>query len=58
MARKFPLETGAKTPVGVKVKRIQEKINKEKSKAEEFFEPVREYVGENDIQGLGFDARK
>ena len=35
-----------------------ERINKEKNKQEEFFEPVREYVGEKDIQGLGFEARK
>nr|BDF92383.1 comb plate cilium protein CTENO189 [Bolinopsis mikado] len=33
-----------------------ERINKEKSKQDEFFEPVRQYVGESEIQGLGFDA--
>lgn len=35
-----------------------ERINKEKSKQDEFFEPVRQYVGESEISGLGFDARK
>ena len=35
-----------------------DKLNKEKNKQEEFFEPVREYVSESDIQGMGFDARK
>jgi len=33
-----------------------EQINKKKQKQEEFFEPVRQYVGERDIEGLGFDA--
>ena len=35
-----------------------DKIKKEQNKQEEFFEPMREYVSEQDIKGQGFDGRK
>ena len=37
--------------------RIQGAV-KEKNKQEEFFQPTREYVGDQDIQGMGFDESK
>ena len=40
MARKLPLETGATTPVGVKVRRIQEKLNREKQSNAQQFQPT------------------
>ena len=40
VARKLPLETGATTPVGVKVRRIQEKLNKEKQSNAQQFQPT------------------
>ena len=35
-----------------------DELKKKKDKQEEFFKPIREHIGEADIQGMGFDARK
>ena len=34
------------------------KIDKEKSRQEEFYRPHREYVGDEDVKDMGFEARK
>ena len=34
------------------------KIDKEKSRQEEFYRPHQEYVGDEDVKDMGFEARK
>ena len=55
------LKTGGEKEEEVKLVTFSEKmdqLNKKKEKQEEFFRPIREHIGEADIQGMGFDARK